>query len=314
MRSDISGFQMSEKTKLKFIIYTAQYDEKVGGAIALYKLGQVLRKKGFDVHIWPSATPHVSEFCTTIFFKKLYNRLKIFLLRLGNYRSPYNLDRASYFDLKDAIVVYPEIIAGNPLNSRKVVRWFLHKPGYHTDEINYGSNELYFYYDKQFDDPTINPHPDNRLNVVELMSGVYRRKNFGTRAGVCYMIRKGKDRDLTYHPKNAVLVDALSHKEMAEAFNEYEYFISYDMYTMYSRYAAMCGCKSIVVPMDGMSKEEWYPEEKCRYGIAYGCEDLPWAAQTRDKLIEANLEAEKETEASVELFVQRCDSFFHRQH
>ena len=52
---------------------------------------------------------------------------------------------------------------------------------------------------------------------------------------------------------------------------------------MYSRYAALCGCIPIVVPIEGVSKQEWHPEKELRYGIAYGSGDVEWALQTREE-------------------------------
>ena len=46
------------------------------------------------------------------------------------------------FDLSDLIVIYPEIVFGNPLGAKNVVRWFLHNPGFFSGKIYYGQNTL----------------------------------------------------------------------------------------------------------------------------------------------------------------------------
>ena len=295
--------------KQKFIIYSPLYDENIGGIIVLHKLGQILNSKGFDVYLWPFSKLNLNGSTNSNYFRKILGDAKDRFL-YKKYRSPYNLNIAFHSDLKDAVVIYPEVVSGNPLNAEKVVRWFLHKPGYHTGIINYGVNELYFYYNKAFYDSRINLFSENHLELGGVMSDLYKQINFGNRSGVCYMIRKGKDRDLSYHPENATLLDNLSHEEIANAFNEYEYFISYDLYTMYSKYAAMCGCKSIVVPMENVSKENWYPDENSRLGIAYGLEDCEWAESSRIRIFELNKEIQKRDEKAVDSFVLKCNSFF----
>lgn len=301
---------MTKVKQHKFIIYSPLYNENIGGIIVLHKLCHILQSKGFDVYLWPSLKPHLSEVKNLNYIRKIVSYTKNRFLNYKAYRSPYDLNIASHCNLKDAIIIYPEVVSGNPLKAEKVVRWFLHKPGYHTGVINYGVNELYFYFSKEFDDSRINSFAENYLQVLEVMSELYKQENFGKRSGVCYMIRKGKDRDLSYHPKNAVLLDNLTHKEIARAFNKYEYFISYDLYTMYSRYAAMCGCKSLVVPMNDISKENWYSDKNSRLGVAYGFEDSEWAENSRNQLFELNKEIQKKSENSVDLFVQQCNSFF----
>ena len=80
---------------------------------------------------------------------------------------------------------------------------------------------------------------------------------------------------------------------MAEVFNRVRVCISYDAYTMYSAYAAMCGCLSIVVPEEGVSKEKWLPNPADRYGMAYGFDDLLHAEQTR-QLVLPRLKAQEQ--------------------
>jgi hypothetical protein len=212
--------------------------------------------------------------------------------------------------LKNSIVVYSEIIDGNPLFSQNVVRWFLHKPGYHTGEINYGKNELYFFYHEFFNDPIINDQVDNQLMVSIIFDDIYKQTNFGDRKGSCYILRKGKNREIVHDISDSILIDGLSHQEISKIFNQVEFCISYDTYTLYSAYAVMCGCKSIVIPEDGVSKEEWEPIEEMRYGIAYGFDDIENAEKTKEKLLPYLKEEEEKANKSVEKFIEKCEAYF----
>jgi hypothetical protein len=274
----------------------------------------MLLGQGHEAKIWPWVKPGISDLASLNGFRKLLRwYLKILpkdLMKSMNIRSPYNLPLARIGDVKDAIVIYPEIANGNPLGAKRVVRWLLNKPGFFTGEINYGSNDLFFYYHEHFNDWNLNPNKQNHLRVIELMSDVYKKTNNGERDGACYMVRKGGNRVLNQHEEGAFKVDALSHREMAEVFNRYKYFVSYDLYTMYSRYAAMCGCIPIVVPDPGMTKEQWRPEVENRYGIAYGWDDIPWAVHTREKLLNYLEESDLLSRKSVDNFVETSQAHF----
>jgi hypothetical protein len=209
-------------------------------------------------------------------------------------------------DLEGAMVVYPEIVAGNPLKSKKVVRWFLHIPGNRSGKIRYGKNELYFHFQSAF---LHADYPSQELRFfVQLKEFV--RTNYGERSGTCYILRKGKDRPLEHDLDQGIVVDDLTHEEMAKVFNQCEFCISYDLYTGYSRYAAFCGCKSIVVPQDGLPIEQWRPDEALRFGVAYGIDDLKRAEDTVDemrKIMETDLKTALE---SVDGFAKRCLEYF----
>lgn len=296
---------------MHFVIYAPPYDENSGGALVLYKLYALLLELGYEAYLQPFVRGDVVE---RYFRGFRYDPRMVFY----NYRqriyywlkSPYPLRFASRGKLRDPVVLYPEVVTGNPVGAKKVVRWLLHRPGFHTNAGNYGPDDLYFYFDKQFDDPALNKDTDNHLRVLENFSHVYFQKNFGPRAGACYLVRKGAGRPLGYHPADAERLDGKSHAQMAEAFNKYEYFYSYDLYTMYSRFAAVCGCKSIVVPEKDLDINEWHRDPLNHYGLAYGIDDLPRAEATRPALLEVMAEFENESRRAVSFFVRRCEERF----
>lgn len=276
----------------------------------------MLRESGHIALIWPQPKPSMNELKSFHGWIKFYRWLKFLagsIVKERDIKSPYNLKIAKISDVEDSVVIYPEIVAGNPLGAGRVVRWLLNKPGVISGVKDFGSKDLFFYYHKHFNDWELNPHEDHDLNVSELKSDVYQNINNGERSGQCYMVRKGRDRALDYHEYGALNVDGHSHEELAKIFNECEYFVCYDLYTMYCRYAAMCGCVPIVVPQDGLSKEEWRPEIANRYGLAYGWDDVPWAVETRAKLLDYLEETESRGVDSVHRFVTIVERYFRDQ-
>ena len=124
------------------------------------------------------------------------------------------------------------------------------------------------------------------------------------------MLRKGKGRLIIHDLNGSILLDNLSNNKIAEVMNQCEYFICYDLYTMYSRYAVMCGCKSIVVPEPDLSEEDWRPEEVLRYGVAYGFDNLDKAISSTSQLFEYLEFQQNEMQKQVINFVKTCSDFF----
>lgn len=299
--------------KKKYIIYSSEFDEKSGGVIALHLLCHLLNERGEEACIWPMewVAPR-KKFLSNIRALMVYIK-RFFRKGSGNFAThpDFKTPIAKYTDLKDSVVIYPEVVFGNPLGSKRVVRWFLHKPGFWTGAINYGDDELYFFYNVQFNDKTINSDETHLLKTIYVMDDLYKQVNFEEREGSCYILRKGKNRPLVHDMEGSVLIDGLSHRETADVFNKMKYCISYDTQTMLSKYAAMCGCISIVIPEDGISKYEWRPRERDRYGIAYGFDDLEWALATKNNVLDDFKEQADMTNFQVTRFVQKCEEFFY---
>ena len=293
---------------MKFIIYTPLYNENTGGIVVLHKLCQLLNSIGETALVWYDCNPLSVNSLKT--FKRKIRYFANIWFNKNKFETPYNLKLATKDDLRDSVVIYPEVIAGNPLNAKNVVRWLLYKPGKHTGVTDYGLNDLFFYFLKEFDDPSWNRNPDNKLYVVDYLSHIYKKRNNEKRSGVCYMVRKGNDRKLNYHPKDALKLDDLSHYEISQAFNKYKYFISYDLYTMYTCFAAICGCIPVVVPKQGVSREEWLHSEESRYGLAYGFDDISWAVLTRSNLLKLISQMDKANHNYVCEFVKKCKKYF----
>jgi hypothetical protein len=308
--SEVEEVRRSTTQGRKFVIFAGSFNQDIGGVVALHKLCDMLRREGHDAYLWPETLPKfelTSPFKTGRRLWRYHRRKQAALYKTWpGLQTPI----AHQSDLREAIVVYPEVIDGNPLRAKHVVRWLLHKPGFHTKRINFGPEERFFFYLKAFDDPSLNPDGENLLRVPAFSADFYRQTNFGERHGTCYLMRKGKGRKIVHDLKDSVLVDGMSHAETAQVFNRVQTFISYDTYTLYSVFAALCGCVSIVIPDEGVTKAQWFPDPRDRCGLAYGFDDIEHAVQTRH-LLQAQLQAqEEETKESVRRFAVKCAEYF----
>lgn len=296
---------------LKFIIYAPRYNEQSGGAIVLHKLCDSLNRLGYSASLWPMSKPRftwkqINSYSVQIF---LYHAIGLFRRPFVNLRA-LHAPIASTSDIDSSIVVYPEVVDGNPLLAPRYVRWFLHKPGFHSGLKRAFDRELYFYYIETFNAELKGAICGGKLTVLENFRDLYKIKNFGIRSKVCYLIRKGKNRADLPDLNDCWVLDGLDHTEMAKAFNECAKCYFYDQYTFYSTYAALCGCLPIIVPISGIAKEQWHPQECFRYGHAYGEEDIPYALATRDLLIDRLNGEEEENENTIHQFVERAVNFF----
>ncbi|WP_046003936.1 hypothetical protein [Pseudoalteromonas rubra] len=272
--------------KKKYIIFAPNYDENVGGAISMHRLCHLLNEGGEQAFLWHDGKSGFLK-------NKDFNTPEIYTKNLDEF-----------------IVVYMDVVSGNPINCPNVVRWYLNKPGFFTNNVKYGENELYFYFQEIFNHSKY--VANHRLYVAYFLSGLYKNKNKNDRKGTCYMMRKGKGRKLVHDISDSVLLDGKSHSEIADVFNSKKYFYCYDLYSAYSSFAALCGCIPIIVPEDGLDEHDWQPVEKLRYGVAYGNseEQILYALNTESKLEALIEELEIESERCVADFVNTTQKYF----
>ena len=111
-------------SKIKFIVYTPAYVENSGGVMVLHNLAKNLKELNHDVKI--------------ITFENT---------------SPKNILCSDYGTKKDvtddSIVIYPEVVRGNPLNATHVIRWILCDLGKNTSVDIYktwAKTDMVYYY------------------------------------------------------------------------------------------------------------------------------------------------------------------------
>lgn len=313
--------------KQKYVIVS--YRVQAGGVIVLHNLCRLLNELGQDASVLYFQNFHYSEDHKGRFWIKwVLDSIKISLQTIiEKILGPNHLK--GFFDVsmkgikrkytpfvsKDTIVVYSEMMFGNPLKANKVVRWLLyHNTRYKQDgnkTIGYDKNDLFFTYREVFNDWKLNP--ECRICCTPYMDlEKYRQYNYGERHGRCYILRKGKWRVNNDECKDGIIVDNLSEKEKVQVFNECEYCISYDTQTAYSALASICGCISVIVPEKGKTREDYIPNGETGFGVAFGFseEEIQFAISTRDKLIKYYKSLNTEGEKQAQYFIDECEKVF----
>lgn len=308
--------------KLKYIIVSPTSGS--GGAIALHALCKCLNDLGEKATMFYPDSFHMN--LRNDIFSQCYSATKKIVKKLlgkvsKKARRRYPVSGpipcpTTYFPRinKNTIVVYPEIIHGNILGAKNVVRWLLwHNRTYKTENgkcIGYDKNDLFFCYREVFNDYELNPEC-RKLHVASFDFETYKRYNFGERKGKCYIIRKGSFRSDLPREFDGPIIDALSEKEKVKFFNECEYCISYDTQTTYSQIASLCGCVSVIIPEPKKTRAD-YRHEEPYYGVAFGlsAEEIKFASETQGRVQEQFETIIADSLSETQTFIDECEAYF----
>jgi hypothetical protein len=233
-----------------------------GGVVVLHKLAFDLANRGHNVYIFTEpAYPHPNIIVSETSFENISN-------------IEFN---------PNTTVIIPPFDWKNNTNIKNVTRWALYHISHELmknvdedDEIfNFGS----------FDIPT-------EKKVQTLTTFDYQKKTFYNRGlkrhkKYCHILLKNNPPQahdiISYF--NSFNLDDYKNRGcfdyLAEKFNEYEYFITFDDKTFLTVAAAMCGCKSIILKNNQMKPSEFRYKNKIQgVGVSYGLDDLDWAERT----------------------------------
>ncbi|WP_295075858.1 hypothetical protein [Tabrizicola sp.] len=296
----------------RYLIVAPPYSPDSGGSIFLHELARALNSLGAPAALWPITRRPSGDWPGRLHDvlrrPSLLWRPRAFVMAPGS-----DVPVAARHDLTpDSIVAYPEIVLGNPLRARNVVRWLLYRPGL-RDPFQFGPDEMFFRAGEMSDLPELTGGaPDLFLWKI---NPVYQKEGRKDRTGACFLVRKGSDKPRIPETADAVQIDGLSHEDIAAHFNRCEVFYSYDEASFYSQYAAICGCRSVVVPGLYSSREAWVKEHPvARFGVAYGLQDLAHADATRHMVIDLLRAKEAAGLETVRRFIALTEArFTHRR-
>lgn len=337
------GFNSNHDIKPKFVVVSFPYLETSGGIVVAHYLVDRLNHFFSDRGSPIAFIMQITEADNVTLIPRIN----------PNYNTP-TLTRLQYRNDDSLIVIYPEVFVGNIDNKKMVVRWILYflQNINVAESLNYKHVTESFYkykhsdyiacYSKgicrQFDD-SWHKHPltvvDINLDIVDTIDTnrirdidvVYfyssrKEKNLWIdreglkrsvvdRVGFDYMIMN------TFKFLNKTVIrmnESMSKVERLELLSRTNFFISLDPATFRSVEAAIVGCLSIVIPIPGVSKEEWlsvsYSPEILRYGIAYGFDDLKHARDTLQLVVSNLNDQNKKARENLVNFIKDIKQYF----
>jgi hypothetical protein len=275
--------------KFTYVIGWNTLNINSGGQIVLYFLCHMLNKIGQKAYMSGGSFPNVLDLDCPI--------------------KPKYLD----LQLDNVVTIYPEVTNGNPLNAKNVARWILYTIGINGGSTaSHGKNDLILGYQKEFSGNGCFITDENKVTLFYIMNNIYYNFNPQPRTRSCFMIRKGNRYHTQFnsHPIESIDISGKSHKELSAIFNLCHTFYCYDPHTYYSTYASMCGCDSIIIPSDNLSKTDWKNSIEDTYGIAYGIDDLERAGKTRPLMLDYIKNQDNSNIENTHKFVELCESHF----
>ncbi len=145
------------------------------------------------------------------------------------------------FASNDDIVVYPEIISGNPLGGKTVARWVLNYPGLLGGQKEYDEREIIFTWDKKYYDAPV--------LAVPVIEDFFKNDGLPRKDG-CFWVGKGGN--IPRIPETEGLIEITyewpkTREALAILLNSVKTFYTYDNNTMLISEAKACGCKVVVI-------------------------------------------------------------------
>lgn len=151
------------------------------------------------------------------------------------------------------IVVYPEVISGNPFDAEAVVRWVLNFPGLLGGDSAYPEGDMVMAFSKILADAVDKDVPI--LHVPVINQDVFNMGEARPRSGAAFYAAKFKHvhNGVVFNlPKGAIEItrdrrDSQTPEEIAEIFRSVETFYCFEN-TALAIEAVLCGCPAVFMP------------------------------------------------------------------
>jgi hypothetical protein len=224
-----------------FIVWAPPYTHRSSGIRALYRLCHHLNVGGY------SAAMHGVGITPDNWLTPFYNG---------------KIDKS--------IVIYPEIVSGNPLKAKKVVRWVLNDPGLLGGDSFYNPDEIVFVYDAQkLSIASIAANQDlgpERVLWIGLIDPnyIYEDKDI-KKTMITTFKNKGLKLSRRYPLPENLIAEPIENitpdlSSLGHVLRKTKTLYSYDHYSNILREAFISGCEVKVIGEDG----EWHDPKLCK--------------------------------------------------
>ena len=229
--------------KHKFVICTPPYANNSAGIIVLHELCDALVKNGHEAYI---ALMHMSEgqwdFHYPVSDEGFHPGLQRTVV------DPVEYERAVNDALDNGICIYPEIVQGNPLMAKKVVRYFLYYDGGISGvKSDYGSSDYLLAFNKIY---IANPHGVLFKVPIHPSMNDEGAPLFESRTLDLTFVGKGsKYADCFLVPGSAELSKSWpkSKPELAALLRSTRYLYTWDCYSAVIADALFCGARPVLM-------------------------------------------------------------------
>jgi hypothetical protein len=235
-----------------YVIFAPSYNYKSSGCKVLYELDYYLREYGQDS-------------CIVNFEPRNY---------FGDRYNVVDLLEAVKLVKDNATVIYPEIVSGNPLNAKRIIRWILNAP---LAQVKFNEGEITWAYDKFSAKWADNDHI---LSVPYVDLDICRDMGL-KRKGSAFFVYKAEGRVPRIAELEETQITDLEPEDLYELLNSIKVLYTYDDYTGIADEARLCGCPVICLDFESQRKGfVRYVHPYDYYGYGYGLKELNHAKDT----------------------------------
>ncbi|MBU6338591.1 MAG: hypothetical protein KGQ36_01265 [Rickettsiales bacterium] len=286
-----------------YYIVSPSYNEKSAGLVVLHRLCHHLNLKGFPAYLIGMGIDNRHHYHNP-------NLITSFLTDgTAEIHRKHN---------KTPIVVYPDIIIGNPLNSKCVVRYLLNYPGLLGGDKNFPESDLVFSYTRKIADRANASLDDVLFMPISDSTIFYPPENKNSkRSGSCFYASKYRDSfegELFDVTNNSIEItcnkeDSQTKQEIAELLRKSEFFYSYEDTSLISE-AILCGCPAILIKNKHFKDDPLATYELGRYGMANydNKEEIERAKDTVEKAQETYFKAVDNFFVQLDKFIDKTQS------
>jgi hypothetical protein len=202
---------------------------------------------------------NVPEYRHTSAGNRIIHSLCDLLIEIGREVKKIQID-SPYICKEDEICIYPEIVKGNPLNGKKVVRWVM----YFTDQ-KYPETDLVFYFEERYRGCL----PATREFFIASFEHNLFFDNKEEKSGA--VLYEGKQKLKLGVPEEYVLIDRNYPKEredLAKLLQKTKTLYCCDHFTGVTMEAKACGCEVL------LQVENAWVSDKTDYSRYFECNNL----------------------------------------